>query len=46
MKVTFDEDIVNLDQIHKAIARVGHDTDLVKATQKVYNKLHGCCKYR
>ncbi len=46
MKVTFDEDIVNLDQIHIAIAKVGHDTDLVKATQKVYNKLHGCCKYR
>jgi periplasmic mercuric ion binding protein len=33
-------------QIHQAIAKVGHDTDKVKATKEDYKGLHGCCKYR
>jgi cation transport ATPase len=31
--------------VKKAIASVGHDTDEFKATQDVYDNLHGCCKY-
>ncbi len=31
--------------VKKAIAKVGHDTDEVKATQEDYDKLHGCCLY-
>lgn len=33
------------EQIHKKIAQVGHDTDMVKADDKVYAKLPGCCQY-
>ncbi len=31
--------------IKKAIAKVGHDTDEVKATDEDYESLHGCCHY-
>ena len=31
--------------VHKAVAKVGHDTDKVKADKAVYNDLPGCCKY-
>ena len=34
------------DQIQAKIVGVGHDTEKYKATDKVYNTLHGCCKYR
>jgi hypothetical protein len=34
-----------LEQIHKAIAAVGYDTELFKATDESYNNLHFCCKY-
>ena len=45
IEVKFDESKIKLEEIHKAIAKVGHDTDLAKADDKVYNGLHGCCKY-
>ncbi|MCF8222665.1 MAG: ATPase [Bacteroidales bacterium] len=31
--------------VHKAVAAVGHDTKEVKADDKVYSELPGCCKY-
>jgi hypothetical protein len=31
--------------IQKAIAKVGHDTDEVKALKEDYEKLHTCCQY-
>ena len=31
--------------VKKTIAKVGHDTDDVKATDEEYNKLKGCCLY-
>ncbi len=45
MKVSFDTEKTSLDAIHKAIAKVGYDTEKVKASDEVYNKLHSCCKY-
>lgn len=32
--------------ISKAIAKVGHDTDMDKADKAVYDKLPACCHYR
>lgn len=32
-------------KIQKAIAKVGHDTKEVKATDEDYAKLHTCCSY-
>jgi len=45
IKVAFDNALTNLDEIHAAIAKVGYDTDKLKADNEVYNNLHGCCKY-
>lgn len=32
--------------LHHAVAAVGHDTPVVKATDEDYAKVHACCKYR
>ena len=32
--------------LHQALADAGHDTHLIKATEKAYNSLHTCCQYR
>ena len=45
MKVKFNPELTKLDDIHKAIALVGYDTELYKATDESYNNLHFCCKY-
>ncbi len=31
--------------VKKAVAKIGHDTDELKSTDEVYDKLHHCCKY-
>jgi len=46
LHVTFDPEKTDLTTIHKAIAAVGHDTDIEKAPDTVYNALPGCCLYR
>lgn len=46
LKVIFVPEKVTLDDIHKAVAEAGHDTEKVKAADEVYNKLPKCCLYR
>ncbi|MBD3725422.1 MAG: metal transporter, partial [Flavobacteriaceae bacterium] len=41
----YDENKCSLEDIKKAIAKAGHDTEEFKATEEDYNNLHGCCKY-
>lgn len=43
--VTFDDAKTDIHKVHKAIAKAGHDTKMHKASDEVYNKLPGCCKY-
>lgn len=38
--------VINIDEIKKSIASVGHDTDIHKAEIDIYNKLPECCLYR
>ncbi len=45
VEVTYDASIVDLKQIHNAIAKAGHDTRMAKAPDEVYENLPGCCKY-
>lgn len=45
LTVSFNEEKTNLDAIHAAIAKVGYDTDKIKADDEVYRNLHHCCKY-
>jgi len=35
-----------VDDLHRRVAAVGHDTDAMTATDAAYEKLHDCCKYR
>ncbi|MBF2708806.1 heavy-metal-associated domain-containing protein [Flavobacterium soyangense] len=35
----------SIDDVKKAIAKVGHDTDEVKTTDGIYSSLPSCCKY-
>lgn len=46
LKVFINEKKTNIKTVKENIAKVGHDTDTVKATQEDYNNIHGCCKYR
>lgn len=45
IEVSFDDAKTDLNKIQKAIANVGHDTELFTAKDEVYDKLHGCCQY-
>ena len=45
IEVKFDSAKVKIDEIHKAIAEVGHDTKLERADDEVYDGLTECCKY-
>lgn len=44
-KVTFDSTKTNVHNIQLAIAGVGHNTELYRATNEIYNGLPGCCQY-
>ena len=46
LSVYYNPTIVNLDKFHELVAKAGHDTELKKASDNVYNKLPACCKYR
>ena len=45
MVVIINEEKCSLLDVKKAVAKIGHDTEEVKATDEVYAKLHGCCQY-
>ncbi len=45
LHVSFNKDKVALADIHKAVAKVGHDTEKETAPNDVYNNLPECCKY-
>jgi len=45
LSVTFDPLIINMDQISKKVAAAGHDIGKLKASDKAYASLPGCCKY-
>lgn len=46
LKLIYDENKTDLKTIENNIAAVGHDTKNVVATDKAYNSVHDCCKYR
>lgn len=46
LQVKFDASQTNSDDIQKAIAKAGHDTEKFKAPDNVYKELPECCLYR
>lgn len=43
--IILDENRTTIEEVHKAIANVGHDTEKIKADDETYEKLHHCCMY-
>lgn len=43
--VTYNPEMISIDQISQKIADVGYDTERVKAKDETYNHLPQCCQY-
>ncbi|OIQ21330.1 MAG: metal transporter [Flavobacterium sp. MedPE-SWcel] len=46
LHLILDENKCSVEDVRKAIAETGHDTDKVKAEDVAYDGLHECCKYK
>lgn len=46
LHLEYDSEVVNTEEVEKAIAAVGHDTENFTAPDDVYSELHACCLYR
>ena len=46
LHLIIDENKCSVEDVKKAIAKSGHDTENVKAKDEDYAKLHSCCQYR
>lgn len=45
MHLIIDENKCSVEDVKKAVAKAGHDTQDVKAKDEEYAKLHTCCQY-
>lgn len=45
LHIIIDENKCTVDDVHTAVAKAGHDTGKVKATNEDYENLHSCCQY-
>lgn len=45
LSLIIDERKTSVEEVENAIAKAGHDTKNVKATEENYSNLHGCCRY-
>ena len=46
LKLVYNEKHISVDDIHKFIASIGHDTKKEIASDEAYSLLDPCCKYR
>ena len=46
LKLVYNEKKISLDEIHKFLASIGHDTNKEIASNQAYNLLDPCCQYR
>jgi len=46
LTLVYDPGIISLSKVNKIIAEAGHDTELEKAKDAIYNELPACCHYR
>lgn len=46
LEVVYKPNKITEEEIHQRIADAGHDTEKVKASDKAYDSIHHCCKYR
>jgi cation transport ATPase len=45
LELIINEEKTSIQEVKKAVAKAGHDTDEVKASPENYSKLPGCCQY-
>ena len=45
LTVTYNDTKTTTLKIEEAVAKVGHDTDNARASDKTYDALPGCCQY-
>lgn len=45
LEVVLNEEKTSVAEVKKAVAKVGHDAEDVRATQEAYDNLHHCCQY-
>ena len=45
LAVSYDPAKTDVKKVSAAVAKVGHDTEAVKAEEKDYKALPGCCQY-
>ena len=45
LHLILDENKTNVKNVEQAVAKAGHDTQDVKATNEAYENLHACCQY-
>jgi periplasmic mercuric ion binding protein len=45
LNLILNEEKCALEDVKNAIAKAGHDTETVKASNEAYDNLHSCCKY-
>ena len=45
LHVVLNEEKATVGLVQKAIAKEGHDTKDVKASNEKYDSMHGCCQY-
>jgi len=46
IQLEYDAKVIDIEEIHKAIAEAGHDTKKAKADDEVYENLPPCCLYK
>ena len=46
LSLVYEPSATTLEKVHKRIAAAGHDTEMEKANDAVYNDLPACCHYR
>ena len=46
IEIVYDPATTEILKVHEAIAAVGHDTELVTASDEVYENLPACCHYK
>jgi len=46
LKLVYNEKHISVDEIHKFLASIGHDTKKEIASDEAYGLLDPCCKYR
>ena len=46
LKLVYNEKLISVDEIHKFLASIGHDTKKEIASDEAYGLLDPCCKYR